>query len=180
MGEQSVCAMAGSHGCQHPASSLEGSAVTLQASNVNSWSIDRVSEWLGSVGLDHLAEDFKAHRITGDVLLELSLDDLAEIGVHALGDRKRLLRAVVQLRGPQACTPPRQDLFLQQPCSSPFVQQHGPQTPCSPPFLQQCVPQDCPPPCPPMAPPSCLPACAQYCSPPPPQAPRLAPAAGSA
>merc|ERR1712070_675583 len=90
--EQSACAMPGSG--QHPARLLEGSTVAWQASDVNSWSIDRVSEWLGCVGLDHLIEAFKAHRITGDVLADLSLDDLAEIGVHALGDRKRLLRAV--------------------------------------------------------------------------------------
>lgn len=186
--EQPVCVMPVSHGDQHPARLLEGSTVTLQSSDINSWSIDCVSEWLGSVGLDHLAQDFKAHRITGDVLLDLSLDDLVEIGVHALGDRKRLLRAVALLRTPQGCPPgcppPRQELFLQQPYSPSLMQQHSPQEPCPPPFLQQCGPQDSPPACPPMAPPlgppPYLPACTQYCGPPPPQAMHLAPAAPSA
>jgi len=64
-----------------------------------SWSVDRVLEWLASMDLSHLMGVFREHRITGDVLLDLSSDDLAEVGVHALGDKKRLLRAIASLRG---------------------------------------------------------------------------------
>lgn len=133
---------------------LEQSACGMP-DDVNSWSIDRVSSWLGFAGLGHLAGAFQAHRITGDVLLDLSLDDFAEIGVHALGDKKRLLRAVAQLRTPQVCpplvAPPSQDPYLQQPCPSPFMQQCGPQScapmcppPYPPPPLQCCGQQDYP------------------------------------
>merc|ERR1719265_2490291 len=124
----------------------------LGSQDVNSWSIDRVCGWLEFTGLSHLAEAFQAHRITGDVLLDLSLDDCAEIGVHASGDKKRLLRAVAhvgQVRAPRGCPAlgfpptvalpcgPRQDIYpsnpsnlsnLQQPCQYPSVsmQQRSP------------------------------------------------------
>merc|ERR1719386_338454 len=108
----------------------------LGSQDVSSWSIDRVCGWLEFTGLSHLAEAFQAHRITGDVLLDLTLDDFAEIGVHALGDKKRLLRAVAQLRAPQGsplqAAPSGQEFFLQQPLQ-PSLQQPGP-----PPFMQQC------------------------------------------
>merc|ERR1719335_2110182 len=98
--------------------------------DVNAWSIYDVSGWLGAAGLSHLVSPFQMHRITGDVLLDLSIDDLAEIGVHALGDKKRLLRAVAQLRTNQGCPPPAalppQDFGVQ-------------------PMMQQCSQQGCPP-----------------------------------
>jgi len=161
--DQSVATMPG----QYPAYPFEAIPVNPQAhplappalevplgsQDVNSWSIDQVSGWLGSIGFGHLAEAFQAHRITGDVLQDLSLNDLAEIGVLALGDKKRLLRAVQQLRPPQMCQPPLappcQDLFMQQPCPSPLG----------------CPPAGCPP---------AFPQC--YASPPPPLASGLAPA----
>jgi len=64
------------------------------------WTVERVSEWLVSVGLGHLKEVFQGHRISGDVLLDLSQADLAEMGVQALGDRKRILRALDLLQVP--------------------------------------------------------------------------------
>jgi len=188
--EQSVSAMPGGYCSQYPPHSVETIPVSPQIATpslqleapltfpaINSWSIDRVSEWLGSLELGHLAEAFKAHRITGDVLVDLSPDDLAEIGVNALGDRKRLLRAVVQLRSPQGCPQPCPDLILQQPCSLPFMQQCGQQS-CSqqPPLLQQCSQPSFPPACPPLCPPEFP----QHTSPPPPpQAPVLTPGLAS-
>merc|ERR1712146_327977 len=68
--------------------------------DVQFWTIDKVSEWLVSVGLGHLKEIFQGHRISGDVLVDLSQSDLAEMGVSALGDRKRILRGIALLRLP--------------------------------------------------------------------------------
>merc|ERR1711977_554963 len=59
------------------------------------------------------------HRITGDVLLELTSSDLEEIAVHAFGDRKRLLRAVDQLRRRVPETPCTSLTASQTPCSPP-------------------------------------------------------------
>jgi hypothetical protein len=67
--------------------------------SVESWSVERVVEWLSISGLGHLSHNFESHRITGDILRELSSTDLEEIGVHALGDKKRFLRAASQLHG---------------------------------------------------------------------------------
>jgi len=76
---------------------------------VEGWPVEKVVTWLNSTGLGHLAKNFEEHRITGDVLLELVSSDLEEIGVRALGDKKRLLRAVAQLQTPDvqaSCPPP--------------------------------------------------------------------------
>jgi len=79
-----------------------------------SWTSEMVANWLTTNGLGHLVSVFMAHRITGDVLLDLTSDDLVEIGVQALGDRKRFLRAAAQFRSPSSCTvvsPPRFDVY---------------------------------------------------------------------
>ncbi len=57
---------------------------------------DRVSAWLGSLGLDRYREAFQQNAITWDVLPELNDDDLTSLGV-LLGHRKKLLRAIAQL-----------------------------------------------------------------------------------
>jgi len=65
-----------------------------------SWTSEAVANWLHTNELGHVAGMFLAHRITGDILLDLTSKDLVEVGVQALGDRKRFLRAVAQLRPP--------------------------------------------------------------------------------
>lgn len=77
-----------------------------------SWTSEMVANWLNMNDLGHLASVFMAHRITGDVLLDLTADDLVEIGVQALGDRKRFLRAAAQFQStssPSLVGPPRVD-----------------------------------------------------------------------
>lgn len=71
----------------------------VRSQDVATWPVQRVLEWLTLAGLGHLSQSFEQHRITGDVLLELSSSDLDEIGVHAVGDKKRFLRALCELRG---------------------------------------------------------------------------------
>jgi hypothetical protein len=82
-----------------------------RSQDVAAWPVERVLEWLTQVGLGHLCQNFEQHRITGDVLIELSPSDLDEIGLLAVGDKKRFLRASCELRGQpmpvsQACPPP--------------------------------------------------------------------------
>jgi hypothetical protein len=90
-----------------------GPAFPMQAESqdVAAWPVERVLQWLALAGLGHLSQNFEQHRITGDVLLELSSSDLEEIGVRAVGDKKRFLRAACELRGQpvpafQAAPPP--------------------------------------------------------------------------
>ena len=58
-----------------------------------------VGEWLRGLGLDQYEEKFRDDKIDADVLLRLTADDLKEIGVSAVGDRRRLLDAISALAG---------------------------------------------------------------------------------
>ena len=50
-----------------------------------------IADWLRGLGLEKYAPAFDENAINWDVLSELTTDDLKEIGVTALGDRRRLL-----------------------------------------------------------------------------------------
>jgi class 3 adenylate cyclase len=56
-----------------------------------------IAGWLGSLGLGKYADAFATNAIDYDVLAELSDADLRDIGVAAIGDRKRLLSAIAAL-----------------------------------------------------------------------------------
>jgi class 3 adenylate cyclase/tetratricopeptide (TPR) repeat protein len=58
-----------------------------------------IREWLEGLGMARYADAFERDDIDEVVLAELSDHDLAELGV-SLGDRKRILRAVREGRGP--------------------------------------------------------------------------------
>lgn len=53
-----------------------------------------IQTWLESHGMGKYAAEFLAQDITVDLLPDLADDDLRELGVASLGDRKRLLKAV--------------------------------------------------------------------------------------
>jgi class 3 adenylate cyclase/predicted ATPase len=57
----------------------------------------RIAQWLEQQGLDQYARAFEEHNIGFDILPELGDDSLKELGVP-LGDRKRLLKAIADLR----------------------------------------------------------------------------------
>src|SRR5918995_5782694 len=59
----------------------------------------RIARWLKRQGLAQYARAFKEHNVGFDVLPELGDEDLKELGVP-LGDRKRLLKAIADLRMP--------------------------------------------------------------------------------
>ncbi len=58
---------------------------------------EAVGAWLESLGLGEYAESFADNRIDMDVLPELTADDLKDIGVRAVGDRRKLLGAIERL-----------------------------------------------------------------------------------
>src|SRR6516162_10176002 len=58
-----------------------------------------IAERLRGLGLEKYAPAFDENAINWDVLSELTTDDLKEIGVAALGDRRRLLAAIAALGG---------------------------------------------------------------------------------
>ncbi len=66
--------------------------------------MSEVRRWLESLGLGEYAETFERNAIETEVLAELTDGDLRELGVHALGHRKRILKSIVELGSPQVPT----------------------------------------------------------------------------
>src|SRR5262249_28015644 len=67
-----------------------------QASWVGGLTMD-VSAWLREVGLTQYAEAFAENGIDAAMLPELNNEDLKDLGVTRLADRKRLLKAIEEL-----------------------------------------------------------------------------------
>ncbi len=59
-----------------------------------------IGGWLRSLGLGQYEANFRDNKIDADVLPQVTADDLKEIGVSAVGDRRRLLAAIASLSGP--------------------------------------------------------------------------------
>ena len=56
-----------------------------------------VGGWLRSLGLEQHEANFRNNNIGADVLPHLTADDLKELGVASIGDRRRLLVAIAAL-----------------------------------------------------------------------------------
>jgi hypothetical protein len=59
---------------------------------------DDVADWLRQLGLDQYAPAFAANDIDGEVLPELTADDLVGLGISSIGHRRKLLAAIAALR----------------------------------------------------------------------------------
>ena len=57
-----------------------------------------VAQWLRGLGLAQYEEAFRKNAIDARVLPELTVDDLEELGVAAVGHRRLLLNAIAALR----------------------------------------------------------------------------------
>ena len=66
-----------------------------------------VGGWLRGLGLGQYEEKFRDNKIDADLLPRLTVDDLKDIGVSVVGDRRRLLDAiaVIASAGPPADVP---------------------------------------------------------------------------
>jgi class 3 adenylate cyclase len=56
-----------------------------------------VVEWLHQLGLEQYAPAFCENRISADLLPSLTAEDLKDLGISLVGDRKRLLQAIATL-----------------------------------------------------------------------------------
>ena len=56
-----------------------------------------VGVWLRGLGLGQYEEKFRENKIDADVLPRLTADDLKDVGIAAVGDRRRLLDAIAAL-----------------------------------------------------------------------------------
>ena len=62
-----------------------------------------VGGWLRGLGLEQYEANFRDNKVDAAVLPQLTADDLKDIGVAAVGDRRKLLAAIGALAG---ATPP--------------------------------------------------------------------------
>ncbi len=58
-----------------------------------------VTDWLRSLGLERYAAAFRENEVSADLLAKLTAQDLRDLGVAAVGHRRRLLEAIAVLRG---------------------------------------------------------------------------------
>jgi class 3 adenylate cyclase len=58
-----------------------------------------VGGWLRGLGLGQYEEQFRDNKIDADLLPRLTVDDLKDIGVSIVGDRRRLLDAIAAIAG---------------------------------------------------------------------------------
>jgi class 3 adenylate cyclase/predicted ATPase len=58
-----------------------------------------IAAWLQGLGLKRYEQTFRDNRIDADVLAKLTLDDLRDMGIVAVGDRRRILEAIAALHG---------------------------------------------------------------------------------
>src|SRR5690242_4937636 len=56
-----------------------------------------IGGWLRSLGLERYEQAFRENRIEADVLPSLTVEDLKDLGVTLVGDRRRLLDAIAAL-----------------------------------------------------------------------------------
>jgi class 3 adenylate cyclase/predicted ATPase len=61
-----------------------------------------VGGWLRRLGLSEYESAFRDNQIDGDVLRNLTGDDLKELGVASVGNRRKLLSAIAELSGTSA------------------------------------------------------------------------------
>ncbi|KAI8889584.1 hypothetical protein K501DRAFT_266759 [Backusella circina FSU 941] len=72
---------------------------TLNSNAIREWTPEQVSLWILQIGFDQdIAYNFKDQEISGDVLLELTLESLKELEVSTFGKRFKLLAAINVLR----------------------------------------------------------------------------------
>jgi class 3 adenylate cyclase/predicted ATPase len=66
-----------------------------------------IAAWLHGLGLERYVPAFLENRIEADILPSLTVEDLEDLGVTIVGDRRRLLNAIAELGAavPPAATP---------------------------------------------------------------------------
>jgi len=62
------------------------------------WSSDEVAAYLGTKGLEGYATIFREQKVDGSVVHTLTDDDLKEMGVQAIGDRRKIMTVLEGLR----------------------------------------------------------------------------------
>ncbi|MFO1200872.1 MAG: adenylate/guanylate cyclase domain-containing protein [Burkholderiaceae bacterium] len=93
--------------------------------------MNELARWLDELGLGRYGPAFERHRIDEDLLADLTDRDLREIGIDALGDRKRLLKAIEHrvARAGRAAAPQHANPATHVPLGTPGSDAHSPDAP---------------------------------------------------
>src|SRR5262244_1391305 len=67
--------------------------------------MQQIADWLERLGLGQYAQRFAENDIDFEILSDLTDQDLEKIGVTSVGHRRKLLRAIVNLKGVEQITP---------------------------------------------------------------------------
>ncbi|KAH8552505.1 hypothetical protein BGW37DRAFT_424072, partial [Umbelopsis sp. PMI_123] len=62
------------------------------------WNVQQVGEWLTSVGLDSVIPNFTSQEISGDILVDLTIDALKELDINTYGKRYKIMTAISALK----------------------------------------------------------------------------------
>ena len=65
-----------------------------------------VAAWLNGLGLGQYEQGFRENEIDGEVIADLTADDLIKVGVTSVGHRRKLLAAITVLRHGMTPAPP--------------------------------------------------------------------------
>src|SRR5215471_21450469 len=68
--------------------------------------------WLRQLGLEHYEAAFRENKIDDTVLPSLTAEDLKDLGVDLVGDRRKLLNAIAALRAEASAATPLSDAPL--------------------------------------------------------------------
>ncbi|ORZ13651.1 hypothetical protein BCR42DRAFT_377969 [Absidia repens] len=79
----------------HTNDTVDSSSLSNQTTE--QWDVEGVCTWLKSVGLENAVDNFVEQEITGDVLLDLNMDTLKELGITAYGRRYKIMTAINKL-----------------------------------------------------------------------------------
>uniref|UniRef100_A0A3Q2XB04 Poly [ADP-ribose] polymerase n=1 Tax=Hippocampus comes TaxID=109280 RepID=A0A3Q2XB04_HIPCM len=97
----SVISPASTPSCLSAASSIDNLAGPLnELASVTMLDMN-ISQFLKSLGLEHLRDIFEREQITLDVLVDMGHEELKEIGINAYGHRHKLIKGVERLLGGQ-------------------------------------------------------------------------------
>jgi class 3 adenylate cyclase len=67
--------------------------------------MQEIADWLNQLGMSEYAQRFAENNIDFAILGELTDQDLKEVGVTSLGHRRKLLRAIAELKGVEKRAP---------------------------------------------------------------------------
>ncbi|KAI8149823.1 hypothetical protein BJV82DRAFT_584771 [Fennellomyces sp. T-0311] len=74
--------------------STTSTTVSRDGLRTEEWGVSQVANWLDSVGLGSVTRNFIEQEITGDILLDLTMDSLKELGISTYGKRYKIMQAI--------------------------------------------------------------------------------------